>query len=86
MDGLARIVLRAAGDRSCAVTSDAVTSDALTVTPLPFAPRDEVETGAYVRVAAAGWRDARRLGTADVTCTATDGSHLLFGALEPACR
>ncbi|GHH87054.1 hypothetical protein [Streptomyces capitiformicae] len=58
----------------------------MTVTPLPFAPRDEVETGAYVRVAAAGRREARALGAADVTYTATDGSPLLFGALEPACR
>jgi hypothetical protein len=62
-----------------------MTSDAVTVTPLPFAPREEVETGAYVR-AAAGWREARTLDTTDVTYTATDGSHLLFGALEPACR
>ncbi|MEE1834181.1 trypsin-like peptidase domain-containing protein [Streptomyces sp. SP17KL33] len=95
VDGLARIVVRATGDRVCVVTSDAVTplpaldlalirTHGLCVDPLPFALRDEVETGAYVRIAAGGWREARVLGTADVTYTATDGFHLLRGALELA--
>ncbi|MDT0568247.1 hypothetical protein RM704_12315 [Streptomyces sp. DSM 3412] len=95
VDGLARIVVRATGDRVCVVTSDAVTplpaldlalirTQGLCVDPLPFALRDEVETGAYVRIAAGGWREARVLGTADVTYTATDGFHLLRGALELA--
>ncbi|ULR53709.1 trypsin-like peptidase domain-containing protein [Streptomyces deccanensis] len=95
VDGLARIVVHATGDRVCVVTSDAVTplpaldlalirTQGLCVDPLPFALRDEVETGAYVRIAAGGWREARVLGTADVTYTATDGFHLLRGALELA--
>ncbi|MGW0846341.1 trypsin-like peptidase domain-containing protein [Streptomyces sp. NPDC002787] len=95
VDGLARIVVHASGDRVCVVTSDAVTplpaldlalirTEGLCVDPLPFAPRDEVGTGAYVRIAAGGWREARVLGTADVTYTATDGFHLLCGVLELA--
>ncbi|WP_328224139.1 trypsin-like peptidase domain-containing protein [Streptomyces sp. NBC_00310] len=95
VDGLARIVVHATGDRVCVVASDAVTplpaldlalirTAGLCVDPLPFALRDEVERGAYVRIAAGGWREARVLGTADVTYTATDGFHLLRGALELA--
>lgn len=95
VDGLARIVLHASGDRVCVVTSDAVTplpaldlalirTEGLCVDPLPFALRDEAGTGAYVRIAAGGWREARVLGTADVIYTATDGFHLLRGALELA--
>ncbi|WP_181361955.1 trypsin-like peptidase domain-containing protein, partial [Streptomyces sp. MA5143a] len=95
VDGLARIVLHTTGDRTCVVTSDAVTplpsldlalirAEGLRVDPLPLAPGHEVEVGAYVRIAAAGWREARVLGTADVTYTAPDGFHLLPGALELA--
>lgn len=95
VDGLARIVVHAVGDRVCVVSSDAVTAlpaldlalirtEGLCVDPLPFALRDEVATGAYVRIAAGGWREARVLGTANVTYTATDGFHLLRGALELA--
>ncbi|WP_055711505.1 trypsin-like peptidase domain-containing protein [Streptomyces torulosus] len=95
VDGLARIVLHTTGDRTCVVTSDAVTplpaldlalirTEGLCVDPLPFALNHEVEVGAYVRIAAGGWREARVLGTADVTYTAPDGFHLLPGALELA--
>lgn len=95
VDGLARIVLHATADRVCVVTSDAVTplpaldlalirTEGLCVDPLPFALREGIETGAYVRIAAGGWREARVLGTADVTYTATDGFHLLRDALELA--
>ncbi|PIM66289.1 hypothetical protein CTU88_42625 [Streptomyces sp. JV178] len=95
VDGLARIVLHTTGDRTCVVTSDAVTplpsldlalirTEGLRVDPLPCAPGHEVEVGAYVRIAAGGWREARVLGTADVTYTAPDGFHLLPGALELA--
>ncbi|MDG5808361.1 serine protease [Streptomyces ossamyceticus] len=95
VDGLARIVLHTTGDRTCVVTSDAVTplpaldlalirTEGLRVDPLPFSLSREVEVGAYVRIAAGGWREARVLGTADVTYTAPDGFHLLPGALELA--
>jgi hypothetical protein len=46
--------------------------------------RDRIETGAYVRIAAGCWREARVLGAAAVTYTATDRFHLLDAALELA--
>ncbi|GAB1327223.1 trypsin-like peptidase domain-containing protein [Streptomyces sennicomposti] len=97
VDGLARLVLHApgAGGRSCVVGADAVTAlpgldlalvrtEGLGVEPLPVAARAAVGTGAYVRIAAGGWREARVLGAASVTYTATQGRHLLDGALELA--
>ncbi|MFF3710532.1 trypsin-like peptidase domain-containing protein [Streptomyces phaeochromogenes] len=78
VDGLARLVLHAAGDRTCLVTADSVTllpslnlalirldgpgTDGLGLRPLPITVRDSVESGTYVRIAAGGWREARVLG------------------------
>ncbi|WP_030177504.1 trypsin-like peptidase domain-containing protein [Streptomyces sp. NRRL S-813] len=97
VDGLARLVLHVAGagDRSCVVTAAdviplpeldlaLVRTEGLGLEPLPVTVRDGVETGAYVRIAAGGWREARVLGTATVTYTATDRFHLLDGALDLA--
>ncbi|MPY64525.1 trypsin-like peptidase domain-containing protein, partial [Streptomyces spongiae] len=95
VEGLARLVLRAPGGRTFAVTADEVTplpaldlaivrTDGLGLAPLPITVRDAVEPGTYVRIAAGGWREARVLGAADVTYTAGDDSHLLGGALELA--
>ncbi|MFJ8633063.1 serine protease [Streptomyces sp. NPDC093568] len=96
VDGLPRLVLLAAGgDRSCLVAASAVTSlpglnlalvrtEGLGVDPLPVTVRDRIETGAYVRIAAGGWREARVLGRTRVTYTATDRVHLLDDALELA--
>ncbi|WP_405990444.1 trypsin-like peptidase domain-containing protein [Streptomyces sp. NBC_00986] len=95
VDGLPRLVLHAAGDRTCLVTADAVTplpaldlalvrTEGLGVDPLPVTVRDRVETGTYVRVAADRWREARLLGATSVTYTATDRFHLLDDALELA--
>ncbi|WP_246101694.1 trypsin-like peptidase domain-containing protein [Streptomyces cyaneus] len=96
VDGLPRLVLHATeGDRSCVVPESAVTSlpaldlalvrtEGLGVQPLPVTVRDRIETGAYVRIAAGGWREARVLGATCVTYTATDRGHLLDGALELA--
>ncbi|GLP71641.1 hypothetical protein TUSST3_82600 [Streptomyces sp. TUS-ST3] len=94
VDGLARLVLHA-GDRSCVVAADAVTplpeldlalvrTEGLGVDPLPVSVRDTVETGTYVRLPAGCWREARVLGAASVTYTATDRFHLLEDALELA--
>ncbi|WP_329597211.1 serine protease [Streptomyces pseudovenezuelae] len=94
VDGSARLVLRA-GDRSCVVAADAVTplpeldlalvrTEGLGVHPLPVSVRDTVRTGTYVRLFAGCRREARVLGPAAVTYTATDRSHLLEGALELA--
>ncbi|WP_406453852.1 serine protease [Streptomyces sp. NBC_01622] len=95
VDGLPRLVLHAAGDRSCLVTADAVTplpaldlalvrTEGLGVDPLPVTVRDRIETGTYVRIAAGCWREARVLGATSVTYTATDRFHLLDDALELA--
>lgn len=95
VDGLARLVVHAPGDRTCVVTADAVTplpeadlalvrTEGLGLEPLPVTVRDRVETGTYVRIAAGGWREARVLGSTAVTYTATDRRHLLDEALELA--
>lgn len=95
VDGLSRLVLYAAGDRSCVVTDDAVTplpeldlalvrTEGLGGVPLPVTVRDGVETGRYVRLAAGCWREARVLAETSATYTATDRFHLLDDALELA--
>ncbi|WP_369249583.1 trypsin-like peptidase domain-containing protein [Streptomyces sp. R41] len=95
VDGLARLVLHAPGDRTCVVTADSVTplpdadlalvrTEGLGLDPLPVTVRDRIATGTYVRIAAGGWREARVLGTSAVTYTATDRFHLLGDALELA--
>ncbi|MFF4359622.1 trypsin-like peptidase domain-containing protein [Streptomyces sp. NPDC001604] len=95
VDGLPRLVLHTADDRTCLVTADAVTplpdldlalvrTEGLGVEPLPVTVRDRVETGRYVRLAAGCWREARVLGATSVTYAATDRFHLLDEALELA--
>ncbi|MFF0018153.1 trypsin-like peptidase domain-containing protein [Streptomyces sp. NPDC005374] len=95
VDGLPRLVLRAFGDRTCVVSADAVTplpeldlalvrTEGLGVDPLPVSVRDTAETGAYVRLPAGCWREARILGATSVTYTATDRFHLLDDVLELA--
>ncbi|GAA3819837.1 hypothetical protein GCM10022403_061600 [Streptomyces coacervatus] len=95
VDGLPRLVLHAAGDRTCLVTADAVTplpdldlalvrTEGLGVDPLPVTVRDRVGTGTYVQIAAGCWREARVLGATSVTYAATDRFHLLDEALELA--
>ncbi|GAA2466688.1 serine protease [Streptomyces lavendulocolor] len=61
-----------------------VRTEGLGVSPLPVATRGHVEAGTYVRIAARGWREARVLGTARVTYTASDRFHLLGDVLELA--
>ncbi|MGV9551798.1 trypsin-like peptidase domain-containing protein, partial [Streptomyces ardesiacus] len=95
VDGLSRLVLSTAGDRRLVVAAADVTplpdlglalvrTRGLGVDPLPLTTRDRVEAGTYVRIAAGGWREARVLGTTDVTYAATDRFHLLGDALELA--
>ncbi|MDK1344264.1 serine protease [Streptomyces sp. 378] len=94
VDGLPRLVLHGAGDRRRVVAADAVVplpaldlalvrTEGLGVPPLPVTVRERPGTGAYVRIAAGGWREARVLGPAAVTYTATDRFHRLH-ALELA--
>ncbi|MET9724907.1 trypsin-like peptidase domain-containing protein, partial [Streptomyces zaomyceticus] len=93
VDGLSRVVLHAPGDRTWLAEAEAVTAlpesglalvrtEGLGVRPLPVATRAEIEPGTYVRIAAHGWREARVLGPAAVTYTATDRIHTLADALE----
>ncbi|SCZ17045.1 hypothetical protein SAMN02745898_12116 [Streptomyces sp. 136MFCol5.1] len=98
VDGLLRLVLHGTGDRSCRVEADAITTlpelglalvrtgglDVLGVEPLPIVLRDRIEAGTYVRIAAHGWREARVLGVAPVTYTATDRSYRVGAAMELA--
>ncbi|WP_409059992.1 trypsin-like peptidase domain-containing protein [Streptomyces sp. SYP-A7185] len=95
VDGLARLVLHAAGERVCVVGADAVVAlpevdlalvrtDGLALRPLPVTVRDTVPVGAYVHIVARGRREARVLGPASVTYTATDRFHLVDAALELA--
>ncbi|MFJ3307912.1 trypsin-like peptidase domain-containing protein [Streptomyces sp. NPDC086549] len=95
VDGLSRLVLRAAGERTCVVGADAVTplpaldlalvrTEGLGVAPLPVTVRERIASGTYVRIAAGRWREARVLGATQVTYTATDSFHLLGDALELA--
>ncbi|WP_433545405.1 serine protease [Streptomyces sp. CA-294286] len=95
VDGLSGLLLCAPGDRTCRVAADAlvplpeaglalVRTEGLGVRPLPVTARASVPVGSYVRLAAGGWRQARVLGVAPVTHTATDRVHLLDRALELA--
>ncbi|QES08698.1 serine protease [Streptomyces venezuelae] len=95
VDGLSRVVLHAPGERTWLAEAEAVTplperglalvrTEGLDVRPLPLATRTEIEPGTYVRIAADGWREARVLGPAAVTYTATDRFHTLPDALELA--
>ncbi|WP_336323835.1 trypsin-like peptidase domain-containing protein [Streptomyces lavendofoliae] len=96
VDGLVRVMVRAPGEgRAWIAEGDAITplpgadlalvrTEGLGVAPLPVAARQRVEAGTYVRIAARGWREARVLGTAPVTYTASDRFHPLGDVLELA--
>ncbi|MEU6679634.1 trypsin-like peptidase domain-containing protein [Streptomyces sp. NPDC046925] len=95
VDGLARLVLHAAGERVCVASADAVVAlpeadlalvrtEGLGLRPLPVTVRDAVPVGTYVHLVARGRREARVLGPAPVTYTATDRFHLIDGAMELA--
>ncbi|HEY9352517.1 MAG TPA: hypothetical protein VIP28_04675, partial [Nocardioides sp.] len=97
VDGLARVVLRAPGERTWVAGADDVTAlpeaglalirtEGLGVRPLPIAARDTtaVEPGTYVRLPAGGWREARVLGAGPVMYAATEHSHLIDDALDLA--
>ncbi|MFF0159559.1 trypsin-like peptidase domain-containing protein [Streptomyces sp. NPDC005263] len=95
IDGLPRLALYGTEDRGCVVTADAVIplpelglalvrTEGLGVDPLPVTVRGRVDSGAYVRLPAGCWREARVLGVAGATYAATDRSHLLDGVLELA--
>ncbi|MFC5721081.1 serine protease [Streptomyces gamaensis] len=93
VDGLARLVLLAPGDRTCLVGAEAVTplpgcdlalvrTEGLGAPPLPIAASPSVAEGSQVRLRAGSWQSARVVGEALVTYTATDRFHLLDAAVE----
>ncbi|MEV3861021.1 trypsin-like peptidase domain-containing protein [Streptomyces sp. NPDC050095] len=95
VDGLARVVLHAPGGATCVVGPESVVelpdvdlalvrTEGLGGAPLPVGANGLMEAGAYVRIPAGGWREARVLGHTDVTYTATDRFHLLDSAMELA--
>ncbi|GFH35399.1 trypsin-like peptidase domain-containing protein [Streptomyces pacificus] len=61
-----------------------VRTGGLGLTPLPLALRDRPGKGAYVRIPAGGWREARVLGEIPAGYTADGRAHHLHGALELA--
>ncbi|MCX4659776.1 serine protease [Streptomyces uncialis] len=95
VDSVTRTVLHGADGRTCVVADDDVVplpdtglalvrSHGLGLVPLPVSTRPQVATGSYVRIAAAGWREARVLGESAVTYTSARGAHRIGGALELA--
>ncbi|MZD07815.1 serine protease, partial [Streptomyces sp. SID5785] len=95
VDGLGRLVLHAPGGATCVVGPEAVLefpavglavvrAEALGVPPLPLAPGGPLPTGAYVRIPAGGWREARVLGHGPATYTATDRFHAIDDVMELA--
>ncbi|MCX3061682.1 trypsin-like peptidase domain-containing protein, partial [Streptomyces beihaiensis] len=95
VDGLGHVVVHAPDGGTCLVSADGVVplpgadlalvrTDGLDVAPLAVAALPPPEQGAYVRIPAGGWREARVLGQTSVTYTATDGLHLLDHAVELA--
>ncbi|MEU0675186.1 serine protease [Streptomyces sp. NPDC006172] len=94
-DGTAPLVVEDADGHAHAVHPDAVTAlpelglalvrtEGLDGEPLPLTVRDHVAAGAYVRLPAGCWREARVLAAAPVPYTTTRGSHLIDGTLELA--
>uniref|UniRef100_A0AAU2JWX0 Serine protease n=1 Tax=Streptomyces sp. NBC_00049 TaxID=2903617 RepID=A0AAU2JWX0_9ACTN len=88
VDGLTRVVLHAPGPdgRTWLAEADDVTAlpglalalvrtDGLGMRPLAVAAREVIAQGTYVRLPARGWRQARVLGGAEVTYSATDRFH-----------
>ncbi|MBV2353558.1 serine protease [Streptomyces sp. J2-1] len=96
VDGLAVLILRTATGRTRAAVSDAVTplpalglalvrTEGLDTEPLPLSVRDRAVSGAYVRIAAGGWREARVLAATPAAYrTAAGCTHHLGEALELA--
>ncbi|MEU5365230.1 serine protease [Streptomyces sp. NPDC005925] len=95
VDGADRLVVTAAGGRSCAVSPEAVTAlpgldlalvrtEGLRVGPLPMTVRERIEPGTYVWIVAGGRREARVLGTAPAVYAGAESRHILDDALELA--
>ncbi|MFF0712664.1 trypsin-like peptidase domain-containing protein [Streptomyces bauhiniae] len=95
VDGLDRLLLRAADDRTRVVDAEAVVplprhglalvrTENLGVAPLPLTVRDRIEAGTYVRIVAGGRREARVLTAAPAAYPAGGRNQVLDDALELA--
>ncbi|MEE4490601.1 serine protease [Streptomyces sp. BE230] len=98
VDGLPHLLVHGADGRSCRVEALDIIAlpeldlallptggpEALGVPPLPIAPRERIDSGTYVTIAAHGWREARVLGATSVTYTAGGRTHTIGRALELA--
>ncbi|MFE9815691.1 trypsin-like peptidase domain-containing protein [Streptomyces sp. NPDC005773] len=98
VDDLPYLLLHGADGRSCRVEAHDITAlpeldlallptggpDALGVPPLPIAPRERIDAGAYVTIAAHGRREARVLGATAATYTAGGRTHTIGRTLELA--
>ncbi|TLQ43371.1 trypsin-like peptidase domain-containing protein [Streptomyces marianii] len=93
VEGLDRIVLRVPGGGAGVAAGVTLLPEAdlalvrtagLGLRPLPVAVRDRPPDGAYVRIPAGGWREARVLGEIPATYTVAGRAHPLDGALELA--
>ncbi|HEY3480017.1 MAG TPA: trypsin-like peptidase domain-containing protein, partial [Streptomyces sp.] len=93
VDGLARLVLHAAGDQVCLVEAEAITplpeaglalvaTEGLNVPPLPIAPGGPAHPEGRIRLRLPRWTEGAVVGTAAVTYTATDRFHLLEEVYE----
>ncbi|MFI6860907.1 trypsin-like peptidase domain-containing protein [Streptomyces sp. NPDC050421] len=98
VDGLPHLLLHGPGGRSCRVEAHDIIAlpeldlallptggpDILGVPPLPIAPRERIDAGTYVTIAAHGWREARVLGATSATYTAGGRTHTIGRVLELA--
>ncbi|MGW4221851.1 trypsin-like peptidase domain-containing protein [Streptomyces bauhiniae] len=95
VDGLDRLLLRAADDRTRVVDAESVVplprhglalvrTEHLGVAPLPLTVRDRIEAGTYVRIVAGALREARVLTAAPAAYPAGGRSQVLDDALELA--
>ncbi|WP_328632220.1 serine protease [Streptomyces sp. NBC_00356] len=95
VNGLGRLLVHGPGGATCVVEPGSIVelpeanlallrTQGLGAVPLPIAASGPPTAGAYVRIPAGGWREARVLGRSPVAYVAGGRSHLLDGALELA--
>ncbi|MFD7294925.1 serine protease [Streptomyces sp. NPDC059897] len=95
VSGLERLLVHGPGGETCVVEPGSVVelpeanlallrTRGLGAPPLPVAASDPPAAGAYVRIPAGGWREARVLRRSPVSYVADGRRHLLDGALELA--
>ncbi|MFJ8957016.1 serine protease [Streptomyces sp. NPDC102381] len=95
VSGLGRLLVHGPGGATCVVEPGSIVelpeanlallrTQGLGAVPLPVAASVPPTPGAYVRIPAGGWREARVLGRSPVAYVAGGRSHLLDGVLELA--